>query len=618
MKRNIIILLGVSLLAIALLSLAGCEAADKSLAGGDGDTDADCVEGEFDCEGNDYVECVDGEWSLVEVCEEICVPDLGCVVCIPGDAYCEGDLVMVCDDDGMGYSIDQDCAELGTICEDGACVFDDPCEEAMATKNNIGCEYWAVDLDNAENPFDDAAAAQFAVAIANIGNEGTAEVTVHLNNAIYGDPLNLDLVEEHDVPEGEVYIFLLPRRDADGDSISNNVDDGPQSWLSSRAFRIVSNLPVAAYQFNTLDQQYSNDASLLLPTSGLGKDHLVVGFPPGAPTATAGSPKNRGYVTILGTEDNTSVTVQVTEDIEAGWDVPAMAAGESHTFNIGQFDVLNLETRLFTLVELMGGHTADLTGTRVQAEKPVAVFFGVDLTGVGQESFTDSCCAEHIEQQIIPSMAMGQNFVVSHSGQRNAGTAEMDYYRIMAYETATVTTSLPAPNDSFTLGLGEFREFFVNTGFTVETTDGYLHVAQFLVEGGNTSAGIGDSALLYVPAVEQRRSLYVFTTGQGFSINQVVVSMPEGTEVHYTDASQTKVVNATNCLGPLPNGTLGGITYVAYDCEIEDGVHTVYSGTSPDDSGEDIAVYVYGYYSAGSYAYPAGSDLRHTNPVVIE
>jgi hypothetical protein len=29
-------------------------------------------------------------------------------------------------------------------------------------------------------------------------------------------------------------------------------------------------------------------------------------------------------------------------------------------------------------------------------------------------------------------------------------------------------------------------------------------------------------------------------------------------------------------------------------------------------------VYVYGYYNAGSYAYPAGSDLRHTNPVVIE
>ena len=200
-------------------------------------------------------------------------------------------------------------------------------------------------------------------------------MTVHLNNALYGDPLGLELVEEHDVPEGEVYIFLLPRRDADGDSITDNVDDGPQSWLSSRAFRIVSNLPVAAYQFNTLDQQYSNDASLLLPTSGLGKDHLVVGFPPGAPTATMGSPRNRGYVTILGTEEDTTVTVQVAEDIEPGWDVPAMAAGESHTFNIGPFDVLNLETRLFTLAELMGGHDADLTGTRVQAEKPVAVFF---------------------------------------------------------------------------------------------------------------------------------------------------------------------------------------------------------------------------------------------------
>jgi len=613
-----------AVVALVAWMAAACEPSNKEVASGDADTDTDtsgdCVDGEFSCDGADYMECVDGAWSLVETCEDVCVSFLGCVECVPGDTYCDGDFVMMCDDAGSGYYQYQDCTELGTICEDGECFFADPCDQAMALESNIGCEYWAVDLDNAENAFDDAAAGQFAVAVANIGSNGTATVRVHINNAPQGEALDLELVESHQVAETELYIFLLPRRDADGDNITNNVDDGTQSWLSSRAFRITSDVPVVAYQFNTLDQQFSNDASLLLPTSGLGMDHLVLGYPPGSPVSTFGSPKNRGYVTILGTQEDTEVTVHVTEDIQEGTGVPAILKGASHTFNIGPFDVLNLETRLFTIMELAGGHTADLTGTRVAADKPVAVFFGVDLTGVGQDlpEFEGSCCAEHIEQQIFPSKAMGQDFVVSHSGQRNSGTAEMDYYRIMAYEAATVTTSLPAPDNSFTLAAGEYHDFFVNHGFTVQTTDGYLHVAQYLVEAGNTDANVGDAALLYVPAVEQRRGLYVFTTGQGFSENHAVISMPQGADVHYTDGAATLEVNGTNCLGPLANGTIGSITYVAFDCPIQDGVHMAYSGDSPEETEGDIGVFVYGYYYAGSYAYPAGSDLRHTNPVVIE
>jgi hypothetical protein len=254
----------------------------------------------------------------------------------------------------------------------------------------------------------------------------------------------------------------------------------------------------------------------------------------------------------------------------------------------------------------------------VTSTKPVAVFFGIDLTGVGQSDlYPDSCCAEHIEQQIIPSKSMGQKFVVSHSAQRNTGTPEMDYYRIMAFESANVTTNLGAPYNQFSLAQGEFMEIFSNKGFTVETDDGYLHVAQYLVEAGNTDANIGDASLLYVPAVEQRRALYVFTTGEGFSENAMVVSMVKDTEVHYTDNGQTKDVNPTNCLGPLDNGWVDGLAYVAYDCPIAEGVHTVYSGSAPEETEGEIGVFVYGYYYAGSYAYPAGSDLRHTNPSVV-
>jgi hypothetical protein len=300
-----------------------------------------------------------------------------------------------------------------------------------------------------------------------------------------------------------------------------------------------------------------------------------------------------------------------------GEGIDAIAAGTPADFTIGPFDVVNLETRFLTFPDMTAGLFPDLTGTTVISDGPVAVFFGTDLSVVSNTAlYTDSCCAEHLEEQILPSAAMAQKFVVSHSAMRNEGTAEQDYYRIMAYQAATVTTSLPSPDDSFSLAAGEYHEFYTNQGFTVETTDGYLHVAQLLVSGGDVSNPIGpagDPSLMYIPAVDQRRGLYIFTTGEGFSYNAAVISKPADSvaKIDGLDVDST-------CTGPRIDGEIDGIVYEAWECEVADGAHKVYSGETEDDASIPIGVYFYSYYNAGSIAYPAGSDLRHTNPIVIE
>jgi hypothetical protein len=123
----------------------------------------------------------------------------------------------------------------------------------------------------------------------------------------------------------------------------------------------------------------------------------------------------------------------------------------------------------------------------------------------------------------------------------------------------------------------------------------------------------GDSSLMYVPAVGQRRGLYVFTTGVGFSYNAAVISKPQDAQ-----AMIDGVDVDSSCVGPRIDGELDGIVYEAWECEVADGAHMVYSGATPDDASIPIAVYFYSYYNAGSIAYPAGSDLKHTNPIVIE
>jgi hypothetical protein len=280
--------------------------------------------------------------------------------------------------------------------------------------------------------------------------------------------------------------------------------------------------------------------------------------------------------------------------------------GGERTFILNRYDVLNLETMVATtLGELFEIGAPDPSGTRVSSTEAVAVFTGTDLTSVTTVDTEDGCCAEHFEQQVLPTRVMRPNFVVSRSAIRNEANPENDMYRIMALQDGTtVTTSLAAADASFTLGAGEFREVATNRGFIIEAS-GPLHVGQFLVQG--TEAGsIGDTSLLYVPAVEQRQAGYTLTTGEGFSENWIVISGVQGTEPKVDGQG----MSAAGCSAPVTDGVYAGETYVSWTCPVSDGVHDVYSGTSVNDlEGPPIATFVYGYYSAGSYAYPGGAGL---------
>jgi hypothetical protein len=526
------------------------------------------------------------------------------------DATSDDDDTTGDDDDTTGDDDDTTSDDDDTTGDDDDTSPPSPCDEAISRLTNIGCEFWPVDLDNAENFVDNAAGAQFAVAVANTHDSLTAHVEIFINEGGVGSPLLEALVTDAYIPPGDLHTFALPRRDVDGINVTTNVDDGPQTWHSSRAFRVQSDAPIVAYQFNTLDQQYSNDASLLLPTHALGTSHRVLTWPPNAPLAAFGA--NRTYVTIVAAQDDTVVNVTPSSDIVDGDGVPAtsqgvgIAAGQTGTFNLDRYDVLNLETT-FLEISFPMDPVPDLSGTTVVSNKPVAVYTGADLAIVHSLSAPvseDDCCAEHIEQQVLPTRAMRGKFVVSHSAVRNPSNPEMDVYRVIGNGAANVTTSLPFPYNAFSIAAGEFFEFEANQGFTVES-DVPLHVAQFLIVG-TQAGGIGDSAMLYVPPVEQRRATYTLTTGQGFSENWVVLGMAEGTPVWLDGAP---VDSSIGCDGPTTDGTLDGTTYISWTCPISDGVHDVASAAIAADATAPIAATVYGYYSAGSYAYPAGAGL---------
>ena len=538
-------------------------------------------------------------------------------LCVPERAFCDGNDIRQCGADGMSSTPAGACP-ADEVCRSGVCV--SACDASREDRSNVGCEYWAVDLDNefADGMLvsNDAAGQPFAVAIAN-PSDVTVHITIEQNDAVRGEAPRTSVVHEQDLAPDDLAEIVLPQREVDGSV--NLRDDGPGTFLSSNAYRITTNYPVVAYQFNPIIQAFSNDASLLIPTSGLDTRYRVLGWPTANPIsfdmpgfAIEGIP-DHSFVTIVGVAPDTAVEVTLGGPIVGGGEVEAAPAGQIVRATLGPFDVLNLES---------DGIPGDLTGTIVSSSAPVVVFSGgergiapIDTEGVtappGGAVSEDVCCTDHLEEQVFPTTSWGRDFVVTRSPVRSdhANWVEPDLYRIMADHDGTrVSTTLPAPNDSFVLDANEWRGLSAQSSFILRA-DGPISIEQLLVSQawvGSWKAGHGgDPSMILFPPAEQHRDHYLFLVPSTFSANYVVVAMPAGTVVELdgrdVNADEFRSLCATETVGAID-----GVQYVAATCPVDAGTHRI-------DGSVPVGITVYGYYSVGSYGYAGGANLERIN-----
>ena len=582
-----------------------------------------CSEGQLSCRGLEVYVCSGGEEVLQETCAigASCVPDLGCRECIPGRDFCDGQEIRTCAPDGMSSTLVRECPP-SQVCSSSVCV--NACQAAAEQRSNVGCDYVVVDLDNEFSSIIGTAPAQEQFAIV-LANTSVVPVRASVFQSV-GTPNAFveTLFGDFDVPPNDLVRIDLPAREVDG---STPDVEGPGTMLSNKAYRVQTNFPVVAYQFNPIIESASNDASLLLPVPALGSHYRVIGWPTANPIEVEipvpgfgnleGIP-DHSYVTIIGTEPNTNVRVTlggpiIGGEIEGGGGtIPAKAAGEVLEMTIGPYDVLNLES-----TDIPG----DLTGTIVESSAPVAVFSGGEraIAPLGSGSVSahpsgapsDWCCTEHVEEQVFPTTAWGKDFVITRSPVRtdHATWREPDIYRVMGDKDGTVvTTNLPAPNDTFTLGENEWVELSTDRSFVLSATEAVsimqMLVSQDWVVSWKSGHG-GDPSMILYPSYEQYRDDYIFLVPDTFSSNYVVISTPIGTTV-YLDGGDIAGDEFMRLCEYEEAGTIGGQQYTAITCPVDGGTHTVQS-TQP------VGIMVYGYHSVGSYGYAGGSNLTQIN-----
>lgn len=581
--------------------------------------------------------------------EETCDPKAGCVVCVPDELYCGGPTsqdVLRCNSDGSGGTFVETCPATN-VCSGGACKT--PCQAAEDHPSNVGCDFWAADLDNEASGGifpNDAAAQQFAVVAAN-NNDYAIQVTVTKNAANIGMPVQESPILQVTVPPRTAQRMDLPQREVDGSMGQNGTytkNSGSGTFVSPHAYHVVSSGPMVLYQFNPIIQQFSNDASTLIPKNALGMDYIVVGFQTANPCAIQGLPvdpsiPDHGAVTIIPIEDNTHVTVTTTHGIKAsagasGIPIPLTPKNGTLQMTLSRYMVANLESEMVNgsfldcTSAVNGGADGDFTGTYVKSDKPVVVFTsnergigfggatvqnppGWDPTPTGQGGAGDDiCCTDHLEEQLFPVTALGKEFAVARSPIRSthATWKEPDIIRVVGTaDGTTVTTNLPAPWASFTLNAREDKTFAATTGFTISASAA-VQVSSYLVPQHFVKYGFtGDPSQIMIPAAEQHRKDYVFLVPSTFQYNYGVFAKPVAAHLK-VDGVALDGAEFSNCV-KAPIGQVMGTDYEQVTCPLTAGHHRVEGDLA-------FGLSVYGYYNVGSYAFVGGSDVKIINPIL--
>jgi hypothetical protein len=500
---------------------------------------------------------------------------LGCVLCEPGTGTCNGNTSMACNADGQGYHQEECDPVQGVTCgSSGTC--EGACSPSALGQSYLGCDYYPTVTGNpVEQTYD------FAVVVSNTtGIDATVTIEGGALTAAETFTATAMTSTVHTLP----WVMPLKLCGAnDSFTCTGTVYEGG-ALAAKGSYHLRSTQPVTVYQFNPLEytkpgatgNSYTNDASLLFPTTAWRMDHYVATWNQTGNTLPS-------MLAVTADQDNTMVTITAKAATQAVGGAPAFAANTPQNVMLNAGDVLQI-----------GTSTGDMTGSRVQSDKPVQVI-GAHYCADVPDGF--GYC-DHLEEVMLPVDAMGANYIVNAPAVTTIPQGKVESIRIVATEANTTLTYDPPQMAAPTTiaNPGDFISIPDTAASFKVSADHKILVAQFM-EGSTVAGNTGDPSMALAVPIEQFRTQYLFHAPINYETNYVDITAPVGANVILDG---TPVTNWTAIGGsgwqlarvtPLNNGPLN------------DGNHSI-SG----DMGFGISVYGYGMDT--SYWYPGGLDLH--------
>jgi len=485
-----------------------------------------------------------------------------------------------------------------------------PCAQAAQQKAYVGCDYWPTVTANLVDPVFD-----FAVAVANVNTED-AKVTITGPNGVK---------KTVTVAGGALEKVYLPWVEA----LKGGETGITKSVLEKGgAYHLVSDRPVVVYQFNPLQfraqggesgkdwsscvaqfpatecYSYSNDASLLLPTTALTGTYRIMGSRGFSrhmdPTTGEIGPSYPlqalapTYFAVTGTQDGTTVTVTLGPQgrVIGDVDIATTAANGTLTFTLDAGDVAEVVSA--------PGEAGDFSGSLLVADKPVQVISGVPCVDYP----TDVQACDHIEETVFPAETLGKHYVVTRptGPKANDVSHHVRFYGNVDNTALTYKPSKPTGCPT-SIDAGEVVDCgLVATDFEV-TGDHEFGVGMFMLGGemadpdwdpGSFLQPQGDPSQSFAVGVEQFRPRYVFLAPNDYKTNYVDIVAAAGTTIDIDSADQSSKL--------VP---IAGTDYFAARVKLspgKDGVHVL-------EASKPVGIQILGYGDNTSYQYPGGLNL---------
>lgn len=407
-----------------------------------------------------------------------CVPGMGCPECQMGDTRCAGADIEQCGAMGTWEPLETCNDAQGLACDEatktcaGACL---PSELAKGGLTATGCEFFAV--TSAQLVPDGA---QLAVVVENPGATD-ANITISQDDGF--------VALTSTVPAGTAAAIELPY-------VENLLSGFIGELVYAGAYRVQSDQPVRVVQYSPLDVTASTDSSLLWPRHTWGTSYVVASY--GA-TPIDMTTIHRGLWSITGGDAETQVTVTAPPGTisKAG---PGISTNGSGKLKLNVGDILQIPT----------GDGGDLTGTRIDGDKPLQVLGGHRCAFVP----ADKGYCDHLEDMMLPVAQLGTTYVpvppvrMTPQDQRRA-----QVIRVIATDGATnLTYDPPQMGAPDTIAdTGQFVELAPSAELFALTADKPVLVAQYMV-GSLVDNDKSDPALLItLPTDRFHTTHYVHT-----------------------------------------------------------------------------------------------------------
>jgi gliding motility-associated-like protein len=352
----------------------------------------------------------------------------------------------------------------------------------------------------------------------------------------------------------------------------------------NKGIHIVADKPIVAYAH--IYNQSISGATILFPTNTLGKTYYSINY-----TQTSNENQSHCWFYVMATDTGTTF-VRITPK----------AATLSHPANV-PFVVTLTKGQVYNVMgQVSGNNGVDLTGSLIESIsvgnspcKNIAVYSGsgkLNITCTGGDNSADNYMV-----QAFPKAAWGKRFLTAPTS-----ILTNNFFRICLSETPTVVRVNGVPISTPPVG-GFYYEISANTPKSIEA-DKPVTVAQYITTRsscGNPSTQNGDPEVIYLSPVEQNISSVLWNATNNSNILQHffnVILPNSGTAISSFRLDGAAVPSSEFQIHP-------GNSSFSY---LQKSINTSGAHRITSDSGFNAIAY--GYGSAESYGYNAGTNIK--------